>query len=256
MMSHNCPGPDRELDRSDRVCYAAPVGGVDWAAPNLLSNPEFETADEQGLRWPGRFTATPVGTATFRLDQEVFLVGKAALQGRRLGHRPAAVRCPAPSRSRAVSVLILSAIAAKASARRGNTAAWIRMWRSPERCSRQATRLRARDQLPVPRRGLGSGRPLCPGSGWGRTAGHNRQPEQPFPAADRGEYPLDPLAGRLPDSPVYSPPPTPEWALQKSRALSKWLEHLPCPGLPAVQSEHGGRKWSPIVADPQAPTIR
>jgi len=53
---------------------------LDWVGPNLLTNPDFEIANEQGLPVDWTVTATPDGTAKFSLDQQVFLVGEAALK--------------------------------------------------------------------------------------------------------------------------------------------------------------------------------
>lgn len=61
---------------------AAPclANALDWIGPNLLTNPDFELADKQGLPADWSLTATPAGTAKFGLDKQVFLVGKAALK--------------------------------------------------------------------------------------------------------------------------------------------------------------------------------
>jgi len=53
---------------------------LDWVGPNLLANPEFETADDRGLPVDWTVTATPEDTAAFCLDQQVFLVGKMAMR--------------------------------------------------------------------------------------------------------------------------------------------------------------------------------
>jgi uncharacterized membrane protein len=59
------------------ACFSA---GLDWVGPNLLANPDFEIADDQGLPVDWTVTATPSGSAAFSLNRQVFLVGKAALQ--------------------------------------------------------------------------------------------------------------------------------------------------------------------------------
>ncbi|MBC8870490.1 MAG: hypothetical protein H8E44_13795 [Planctomycetes bacterium] len=53
---------------------------LDWVGPNLLTNPDFEIANEQGLPVDWTVTSTPDGAAEFSLDQQVFLVGEAALK--------------------------------------------------------------------------------------------------------------------------------------------------------------------------------
>ncbi|MHB8972192.1 MAG: glutamine amidotransferase [Pirellulaceae bacterium] len=53
---------------------------VDWVGPNRLANPEFEIAGEQGLPQDWAVTSTPVGSAKYSLDQQIFLVGKTALK--------------------------------------------------------------------------------------------------------------------------------------------------------------------------------
>ena len=61
---------------------AAPClsAGLDWVGPNLLTNPDFEIADDQGLPVDWTITATPAGAAKFSLDRQLFLVGEAALR--------------------------------------------------------------------------------------------------------------------------------------------------------------------------------
>lgn len=54
--------------------------GLDWVGPNLLSNADFEIADDQGQPVDWTVTATPAGSARFSLDQQVFLAGKSALK--------------------------------------------------------------------------------------------------------------------------------------------------------------------------------
>jgi hypothetical protein len=65
---------------------------VDWIGPNLLSNPDFETADDQGLPVDWTVTATPDGSAHFSLDQQIFLAGTAALKAEVPDTGAAAVR--------------------------------------------------------------------------------------------------------------------------------------------------------------------
>jgi len=63
------------------MCAASCLSaGLDWIGPNLLTNPDFEIASDRGLSVDWTVTATPAGTAKFSLDQQVFLVGKAALK--------------------------------------------------------------------------------------------------------------------------------------------------------------------------------
>jgi len=63
------------------MCAASCLSaGLDWIGPNLLTNPDFEIASDRGLPVDWTVTATPAGTAKFSLDQQVFLVGKAALK--------------------------------------------------------------------------------------------------------------------------------------------------------------------------------
>jgi len=58
-----------------RVC-----ADVDWVGPNLLANPGFEVLAAPGLPKDWTVVATPAGNAKFSLDQQVFLVGKTALK--------------------------------------------------------------------------------------------------------------------------------------------------------------------------------
>ena len=102
---------------------------VDWIGPNLLSNPDFETADDQGLPLDWTVTATPAGSAKFSLDQQIFLAGTTALKPR--SRTPARRRCdPSRCRSKAASgTWFPSGIGARALASAASTAAWTRMWR-------------------------------------------------------------------------------------------------------------------------------
>ena len=61
--------------------------GLDWVGPNLLTNPDFAIANDQGLPVDWTVTATPVGSAKFSLDRQVFLVGKVSLKADVRGHR-------------------------------------------------------------------------------------------------------------------------------------------------------------------------
>ena len=70
--------------------------GLDWVGPNLLANPDFEIADDQGLPGAWTVTATPAGTAKFSLDPQVFLVGKVALKAEVPGTGAATV-CSEPT---------------------------------------------------------------------------------------------------------------------------------------------------------------
>jgi len=86
--------PARVLGPLALAMCAAPClsAGVDWVGPNLLANPDFEIANSQGLPVDWTITATPAGTARFSLDQQVFLVGKAALKAEVPDTGAAAVR--------------------------------------------------------------------------------------------------------------------------------------------------------------------
>lgn len=73
------------------------AAGLDWVGPNLLTNPDYETAGDQGLPVAWTVTATPPGSVTFSLDPQVFLVGKAALKAEVPDTGAATVRCqPVP----------------------------------------------------------------------------------------------------------------------------------------------------------------
>lgn len=52
----------------------------DWIGPNLLANPGFEEGGEQSLPVDWTPTAQPADSAQFSLDQQVFLVGTAAFK--------------------------------------------------------------------------------------------------------------------------------------------------------------------------------
>ena len=54
--------------------------GLDWVGANLLANPAFEIANDRDLPRDWTVTATPVGSARFSLDHQVFLVGKVSLK--------------------------------------------------------------------------------------------------------------------------------------------------------------------------------
>jgi uncharacterized membrane protein len=74
--------PVRTLALLVLTWLAAPrfAAAVDWIGPNLLTNPEFEMANDQDLPADWTLAATPAGSAKFSRDQQVFLVGKAALK--------------------------------------------------------------------------------------------------------------------------------------------------------------------------------
>ena len=54
--------------------------GLDWVGPNLLANPGFEIAGNNGLPADWTVSATPAGSARFSLDKQVFLAGKMSLK--------------------------------------------------------------------------------------------------------------------------------------------------------------------------------
>jgi len=81
------------------VLFAAAVAWAaeDWIGPNLLANPGFEQADDQGVPMDWVAAAQPAGSAQFSLDKEVFLVGTAALKIEVPNTGGAFVRCkPVP----------------------------------------------------------------------------------------------------------------------------------------------------------------
>ncbi len=65
----------------------------DWIGPNLLANPGFEQADDQGLAVDWTVTATPADSASFSLDKQMFLVGTQALKADVPGTGSASVAC-------------------------------------------------------------------------------------------------------------------------------------------------------------------
>ncbi len=80
------------------AAWAGPAGAQqDWIGPNLLANPGFEEANDQGLPADWTMTANPAGAATFSLDKSVFLVGTQALKAEVPATGNAAVACkPVP----------------------------------------------------------------------------------------------------------------------------------------------------------------
>ena len=198
------------------------AAGLDWVGPNLLANPDFEIAGDQGLPKDWTVTATPAGTRQVQPGPAGLPGRQGGPQGRGPGHRrgrgalearagrgrqvvPGFRRIPQRGLRRARQVQ-----------RRG-----LLRGRHLERRRRQADRLLARDQLPLPCRGLGPGRSLCPGARRGRAVGPDRQPQQSLAAADRQEHPFHPVAGRLAGSPVQPAAHAASGPWRRSRGSSK-----------------------------------
>ena len=174
------------------------------------------------------------------------MVGKTS--SRRRCRTPAGPPCGrSPSRSsRASGTWCPSATAPRASAQRGTYSgvdSYVAV--HVERRRRPADRPVARDQLPLSCRGLGPGRPIRLVARRGRPNGPRRQPPESLAAADRQEHPLHVVARWLAGSPLrpaahagVGPPESP--ADRRRRP-----EHLPCPGRPTLQPEHGRGQVEP-----------
>ena len=227
--------------------------GLDWVGPNLLPNPDFETADDHGRPVDWALTATPVGTAKFSLDQQAFLVGKASL------------KAEVPDTGTA-------AVASKPVAVEGGRWYLISVGYRSEGFGE---------------RGKYSGVDSYLGVAWNDAAGkqNGTSPGISFPY-----YPVDwDLGDRFVMAPAgaaqlvltatlnnhsqrqtgknipstlwldgcqvrrYNPPATPEWALQKvPRIVEGGLSTSRAQAYQLSSQHMAGGKWSSIVADPQA----
>ena len=236
------------------MCAAPSLAAeLDWVGPNLLTNPDFEIANDQGLPVDWTLTATPAGSAKFSLDQQVFLVGKAALKAEVPDTGAAAVYSkPAPvegGKWYLVSVGYRSEGFGERGKYSGVDSSVAVTWNSAAGKQIGFSTGISFPYHPV-EWDLGDRFVLAPAGAAqlvlsARLNNHSHQQiEKNIPSA----LWLDGWQIRQ-----YNPPPTPEWALQKvPRIVEGGLSTSRAQAYQLSSQNMAGGKWSTIVADSQA----
>jgi len=230
-----------------------PSAGLDWVGPNLLANPDFEIANDQAMPVDWTVTATPAGTAKFSLDQEVFLVGKAALKAE-VPDTGAATVCskPAPvegGKWYLVSVGYRSEGFGERGKYSGVDSSVAATWNDAA-----GKQIGSSPAISLPYHAvdwdLGDRFVVAP-EGAAQlvlTAHLNNHSQQQTGKNIPSTLWLDGWQVRQ-----YSPPPTPEWALEKvPRIVEGGLSTSRAQAYQLSSQNMAGGKWSPIMADPQA----
>jgi uncharacterized membrane protein len=231
-------------------CLAA---GLDWVGPNLLANPDFETAGNEGLPVNWTLTATPAGTARFSLDRQVFLVGKAALKAEVPDTGAALVRSkPVPvegGRWYLVSVGYRSEGFGERGKYSGVDAYVAVAWNDAA-----GKQINSSPGISFPYHAvdwdLGDRFVQAPAGAAQLvlTASLNNHSQQQIGRNVPSALWLDGWQVRQ-----YNPPPTPEWALQKvPRIVEGGLSTSRAQAYQLSSQNMAGGKWSTIVADAQA----
>ncbi|NUQ63335.1 MAG: hypothetical protein HUU20_12720 [Pirellulales bacterium] len=227
--------------------------GVDWVGPNLLSNPDFEITDKQGLPADWTLTATPAGAAKFALDRQVFLVGKAALQAEVPDTGAAAVRSkPVPVQGGKwylVSVGYRTAGYGERGKYSGVDSYVAIAWNDAA-----GKQIGTSPGISFPYHpvdwDLGDRFVLAPAGAVQMvlTANLNNHSQQQIGNNIPSTMWLDGWQIRQ-----FDPPPTPPWALEKvPRIVEGGLTTSRAQAYQLSSLNMAGGKWSPILADPQA----
>ena len=243
----------RTLDNGFLGASPCLTAGLDWIGPNLLSNPEFEIADDQGLPVNWTLTATPTGAAGFRLDQQVFLVGKVALKAEVPDTGAAAVRSkPVPVES-GKWYLVSVGYRTWGFGERGKYSG-VDSYVAVAWHDSAGKQIASSPAISFPYHAvdwdLGDRFVLAPAGAaelvvTGSVNNHSRQQTgKNIPSI----LWLDGWQVRR-----YSPPPTPQWALEKvPRIVEGGLSTSRAQAYQLSSQNMAGGKWSSIVADPQA----
>ena len=227
--------------------------GVDWVGPNLLSNADFELASDQGLPVDWTLTASPAGSAKFSLDQQIYLVGKAALKAEVPDSGAAAVRCqPVPvegGKWYLVSVGYRSAGFGERGKYSGVDSYVAITWNDAA-----GKQIGSSPGISFPYHpvdwDLGDRFVLAPAGAAQLilNASLNNHSQQQTGKNIPSALWLDGWQVRQ-----YNPPPTPEWALQKiPRIVEGGLSTSRAQAYQLASQNMAGGKWSSITADPQA----
>jgi uncharacterized membrane protein len=234
---------------------AAPClsAGLDWVGPNLLTNPDFEIANDRGLPVNWTVAATPVGSARFRLDQQVFLVGKASFRVEVADTGAAAVRSKPVSVEGGKWYLVSVGYRSEGFGERGKysgvdsyvTVTW------NDAAGRQ---IGSSPGISFPYHpvdwDLGDRFVLAPAGA-----------AQLVLTADLNNHSQQQIGKNIPSTlwlgncqiRWYNPPPTPEWALRKvPRIVEGGLSTSRAQAYQLSSQNMAGGKWSAIVSDPQA----
>jgi hypothetical protein len=227
--------------------------GLDWVGANLLTNPDFETANDQGLPVDWTVSATPAGSAKFSLDSRVFLVGKAALKVEVPDTGAAAVRSkPAPvegGRWYLVSVGYRSEGFGQRGKYSGVDSYVAVTWNDAAGKQISTSPGISFPYHPVDW-DLGDRFVLAPAGAAQLvlTASLNNHSQQQIGQNIPSALWLDGWQIRQ-----YNPPPTPDWAKQKvPRIVEGGLSTSRAQAYQLASQNMAGGKWSTIVADPHA----
>ena len=227
--------------------------GLDWVGPNLLANPDFAIANDQGLPVDWTVTATPVGSAKFRLDQQVFLVGKVSLKAEVAETGAAAVRSKPVSVEGGKWYLVSVGYRTEGFGERGKYSgvdSYVAVtWNDAAGRQIESSPAISFPYYPVDW-DLGDRFFLAPAGApqLVLTADLNNHSRQQTGKNIASTLWLGNCQIRR-----YNPPPTPEWALQKvPRIVEGGLSTSPAQAYQLANQRRAGGRWSSIVADPQA----
>ncbi len=227
--------------------------GLDWVGPNLLTNPDFAIANDQGLPVDWTVTATPVGSAKFNLDRQVFLVGKVSFKADAADTGAAAVRSKPVPVEGGKWYLVSVGYRTEGFGERGKYSgvdSYVAVtWN--DAAGRQI------DSSP------GISFPYHPVD-WDLGDRFVQAPAgaaQLVLTANLNNHSRQQIGKNIPSTlwlgscqiRQYNPPPTPEWALQKvPRIVEGGLSTSRAQAYQLSCQNMAGGKWSSIVSDPQA----
>ena len=229
------------------------ASGLDWVGPNLLANPDFEIAGDQGLPTDWTVSASPNGSAAFSLDAQTFLTGKTALKAEVPDTGSAAVS------SRPVAVeggkwyLVSLGYRTTGFGERGKYSgvdSYVAVtWNDAVGKQIESSAGISFPYHPV-NWDLGDRFFQAPAGAVQLvlTARLNNHSQQQIGKNIPSTLWLDGFQVRQ-----YNPPATPSWALQKvPRIVQGGLNTSRAQAYQLSSQRHAGGKWSTIVADPQA----
>jgi hypothetical protein len=236
------------------ICSAPAVAlGLDWIGPNLLTNPDFETADDQAQPVAWTVTATPAGTAKFGLDQQVFLAGKAALKAEVPDTGTAAVRCQPVPVEGGQWYLVSAGYRSEGFGERGKYSG-VDSYVAITWNDASGKQIGSSPGISFPYHpvdwDLGDRFVQAPAGAAQLvlTASLNNHSQQQIGKNIPSALWLDGWQVR-----PYKPPPTPDWALQKvPRIVEGGLSTSRAQAYQLSSQNMAGGKWSSILADPQA----
>lgn len=236
------------------LCVATALSaGVDWVGPNLLANPDFEIAAEHGLPKDWTITATPAGSARFGLDRQVFLVGKAALKAAVPDTGAAAVRSKPVAVEGGKCYLVSVGYRSTGFGERGKYSG-VDSYVSVTWNDAAGKQIEASPGISFPYHAvdwdLGDRFVQAPAGAAELVLGANlnNHSQQQIGKNIPSVLWLDGWQVRK-----YTPPPTPDWALQKvPRIVEGGLNTSRVQAYQLSGQNMAGGKWSAITTDPQA----